>query len=431
MWSLQAVRCNNVVFHQISEATLINRVLIEKTQKFIKFYARIKVDMRTHWGFKEIDAAASNVLVHGSQQWLRTFGYSGVPLFIGKAQGPYVWDTQGSKLVDFYLGSGAIILGHCDPQQTQAVYETMLSMPTVSLRSPLEVEVAMLLQELIPLAERTVFFKTGSECAHMAVRVAQKLTGRMGVLSVGYHGWLPPFSQVDNRSALGTTLTEFSVVNDQIVMELCEHGKEIAAVIVSPSPYTTTKPELLKLRASCAENGCLFIMDEIKTGFRWKYPSVSSVYAIDPDLLLLAKGMSNGFPIAAMVGPECILGGSFDLCHFSTFAGESVSLSAARACLLSLAAGAYQDFESASSLFRDCLEKSLEGTRIAVDGDATFFRLNLPDTIKSSQLAGAFARHGILFHPEDEVLLSAAHNDSNLINQCANAFRESINEVIG
>ena len=307
----------------------------------------------------------------------------------------------------------------------------MLSMPTVCLRSPLEVEVAMLLQELIPLAERTVFFKTGSECAHMAVRIAQKLTGRMGVLSVGYHGWLPPFSRADNRLALGSTLTEFPAVNDQVVLELCEHGKEIAAVIVSPSPYTTTEPALLKLRESCAENGCLFIMDEIKTGFRWKYPSVSSVYAIDPDLLLLAKGMSNGFPIAAMVGPESILGGAFDLSHFSTFAGESVSLSAARACLRSLAAGAYQDFESASSLFRDCLAKSLEGTCVNVEGDATFFRLNLPNTVESSQLAGALARHGVLFHPEDEVLLSAAHNDSNLLDRCAVAFRESVNEVIG
>lgn len=387
--------------------------------------------MNTHRDIKGIDAAASNLLVRGSQQWLRTFECSDVPLFIGKAQGPYVWDTQDTKLVDFFLGSGAVILGHCDPEQTQAVHETMLNMPTVCLRSPLEVEVAMLLQELIPSAERTVFFKTGSECAHMAVRIAQELTGRMGVLSVGYHGWLPPFFRADNRPAVGSTLTEFPAVNDQVVLELCEHSKEIAAVIVSPSPYTTTETALLKLRASCAENGCLFIMDEIKTGFRWKYPSVSSVYAIDPDLLLLAKGMSNGFPIAAMAGPESILGGTFDLGHFSTFAGESVSLSAARACLRSLAAGAYQDFESASTLFRDCLAKSLKGTGVAVEGDATFFRLKLPDTVESSQLAGALVRRGVLFHPEDEVLLSAAHNDSNLLDQCAAAFRESVNEVIG
>jgi glutamate-1-semialdehyde 2,1-aminomutase len=387
--------------------------------------------MKTHQDIKGIQVAASNVLVRGSQQWLRTFECSDVPLFIEKAHGSYVWDTQGSKLVDFFLGSGAVILGHCDPQQTQAVHETMLSMPTVCLRSPLEVEVAMLLQELIPLAERTVFFKTGSECAHMAVRIAQKLTGRIGVLSVGYHGWLPPFSREDNQPALGFISIEFPAINDQVALELCENGKEIAAVIVSPSPYTTTESALLKLRASCAENGCLFIMDEIKTGFRWKYPSVSSVYAIDPDLLLLAKGMSNGFPIAAMVGPESILGGAFDLSHFSTFAGESVSLSAARACLRSLAAGAYQDFESASCLFRDCLSKSLKGTGVNVEGDATFFRLKLPDTIKSSQLTGALARHGVLFHPEDEVLLSAAHNDSNLLERCAVAFRESINEVIG
>jgi glutamate-1-semialdehyde 2,1-aminomutase len=387
--------------------------------------------VKTQLDIKGIDVAASDVLVRGSQQWLRTFGYGDVPLFIKEAKGPYVWNTQNTKLVDFFLGSGAVILGHCDPQQTQAVYETMLRMPTVCLRSPLEVEVARLLQELIPLAERTVFFKTGSECAHMAVRIAQKLTGRMGVLSVGYHGWLPPFFRADNRADKDSTVTEFAAVNDNVIVELCERGQKIAALIVSPSPYTTTKSALLKLRASCAENGCLFIMDEIKSGFRWKYPTVSSVYGIEPDLLLLAKGMSNGFPLAAMVGPESILGGMFDLGHFSTFAGESVSLSAARACLRSLAAGAYQEFESASTLFRDCLATSLEGAGVAVEGEPTFFRLRLPDTVESSLLAGALVRRGVLFHPEDEVLLSAAHNDPVLLDQCADAFFESVNAVLG
>lgn len=386
--------------------------------------------MKTQREIKGINEEASDTLVRGSQQWLRIFEEADAPLFIAKAQGPYVWDTQSTKLVDFFLGSGAVILGHCDPQQAQVVHETMLSMPTVCLRSPLEVELAMLLHKVIPLAERTVFFKTGSECAHMAVRVAQKLTGRKDVLSVGYHGWLPPFSREDIQPALAPKLREFQVVNDEIITEIEIHGKDIAAVIVSPSPYTTPEAELLKLRASCAENGCIFIMDEIKTGFRWKYPCVSSAYGINPDLLLLAKGMSNGFPIAAMVGPENILGGTFDLRHFSTFAGESVSLAAARACLQSLAAGSYEEFELASTLFQEHLGKGLEGTGITIEGDTTFFRLKLPDTIEPSKLAGALVRRGVLFHPEDEVLLSAAHNDSNLLDQCVAIFCEAVSDVI-
>ena len=386
--------------------------------------------MNTHQKTQKMDADASSVLVRGSQLWLNTFGSADIPLFIEKAQGPYVWNAQGNKLVDFFLGSGAVILGHCDPQLTQAVHETMRNMPTVCMRSPLEVDVAMLLQKLIPLAERCVFFKTGSECAHLAIRIAQKLTGRMDVLSAGYHGWLPPFSWAGSRPVLSFSLTEFPDVNDQMLLELSERGKEIAAVIISPSPYTTTQSMLLKLREQCMENECLLIMDEIKTGFRWKYPSVSSVYGIEPDLLLLAKGMSNGFPIAAMVGPEKILGGAFDVSHFSTFAGESISLSAAKACLQSLAAGAYQEFELASSMFRDNLEECLKGTGVDIEGDATFFRLKLPEAVDPSKLAATLARHGILLHPEDEVLLSAAHNDSTLLDQCAVAFRESVNEVI-
>ena len=362
-----------------------------------------------------------SVLVPGAQDYLRFSDSKEFPAFIQSSKGAHLWSTEGERVTDFFCASGAVILGHGDDHQIAYLRENLEHGTSVSLRHPIELMVALKLRSLVPAMRRWMFFKTGSECVHAALRIARNHTRRQAMLSFGYHGWLAPFG-LPRQELKGIELIECEGHIDRARLQVREAGKSLAAVIVSPSPWLTDPDFYLMLREESERYGALLIMDEIKSGCRWMFPCVSHQLDIRPDLLLLSKAIANGFPIAALGGPDHLLGDREKVSLFSTFANENMSFFAAMHCLSRLEAGAYRAFAESSARFYGLLSEKLRDSDVKLIGTPTYFKLELPEFVDRVDVAVTMWKERILFHPKDEVLLTAAHNDPSLLSECAERF---------
>lgn len=345
------------------------------------------------------------------------------PRYIVKAKGPYVWDVDGNRYIDLFLGSGAIILGHSDDQQLEAI-RRQFEMGTIpSLRHPMEVELAEWICQRLKFAERVSYFKTGSEAVHAAIGMALEAKKRPFIMKLGYHGWLPPFSRgwTCNVQAINA---DWNISDVNRILE--EQGEEIAAIIASPN-VSQTNPEFYHyLQKAAHDHDALFIFDEIKSACRLGFPTYSNEIGLEPDICLLGKAISNGFPLAVLTSKH----DSYENYeYFSTFAGEPISLVAAEKTLQILDEGAYSDFEQQSTALYQKLSIELEA-EISVVGYPTFFRLTFPSEKYGLMATGKLALAGILLHPLDELLLSASHTNG-IIQEIARSIQQVAENLDG
>jgi glutamate-1-semialdehyde-2,1-aminomutase len=262
------------------------------------------------------------------------------PNFIARAKGAYCWDVDGNRYIDYISGLGPIILGHGDPDVTDAVKAQLDDGVIFSLPHPLEVEVAELLKQVIPCAERVRFGKNGSDATAGAVRLARAYTGRDKVLCGGYHGWQDWFIGITSRGrgvpqAVKDLTFAFPYNNLPEVEKLfADHPQQIACVILEPVTFQLPAPNYLaKLKSLCHANGALLIFDEIVTGFRLAIGGAQAMFGVTPDLACFGKAMANGFPLSAIVGRADIMK-LFEEVFFSfTFGGDAISLAACKATI--------------------------------------------------------------------------------------------------
>ncbi|MGD2091255.1 MAG: aminotransferase class III-fold pyridoxal phosphate-dependent enzyme [Candidatus Aminicenantes bacterium] len=354
----------------------------------------------------EYEALRKKLMFSSSQSYLHFLKPDRYPLYFVKAKGPYVWDVDGNRFIDLFLGSGVIILGHGYAEQIERVWEQLQSGAAVTMRHPVELEIAQWFSTHMNFAQRTMFFKTGSEASHAAVRLAYQASGKPIVVSLGYHGWLPPFENVSGGE-LRVIQAEWN--SSHLEKIFSDHHKKIAALIVSPSPHELNREFYLFLESLAKENGAYFIMDEIKSGFRIAFPCLSTHFKLEPDICLLGKAVSNGFPLTALVCKENFYH-QVDFSFFSTFAGEPLSMIAAIANLNILEKKAFSQYQKYANLLFEEMGRILRGTGLKIIGLPTFWRIEYPSYDYSLTVAQKLVELGILIHPSDEVLISASHD---------------------
>jgi len=267
------------------------------------------------------------------------------PFFIEMAKGSHVWDVDGNEYIDFVSGLCPIILGYCDEDVDNAVREQIKNGVIFTLPHPLEIEVAELIQEMIPSAEMVRFGKNGSDVTSGAVRLARAYTGRDHIVTVNghYHGWQDWFIGITGRNAgipgAVRALTHQFEYNDiRSLQEIFKrYPSQIACVIMEPIslewPYEGFLEEVKELTH---KNGALLIFDEIITGFRFSDYSAQRYFRVIPDLTCLGKAIANGYPLSAVVGRREIME-QMEKIHFSfTMGGECLSLAAAKATLIKI-----------------------------------------------------------------------------------------------
>ncbi len=249
-----------------------------------------------------------------------------------KGQGPFVWDVEGRQLYDFICGMGTMIVGHGNSIIAESIYRQATQGITMSLSTPLELELADALQECIPWAQKFRFLKTGTEACMAAVKIARTKTCRRYVLSEGYHGWSDEFIGL-TEPALGVPTHPYTPMMK--LMNLNQIDSEVAAVIVEPI-MTDMSPERIQwlrdLRESCTKHGVVLIFDEVITGFRTPKFTMSRYLDIEPDIICLGKAMGGGMPISCVAGKTDIMNcGEYFVS--STFAGETCSIAASLALI--------------------------------------------------------------------------------------------------
>jgi glutamate-1-semialdehyde 2,1-aminomutase len=264
-------------------------------------------------------------------------------LVIASTDGATFTDTRGRTYTDYHAAFGPPVLGHNDADVDRAAAETARKLDLMGVGvTPVEVELAEKLVELVPSVEKVLLTLTGSEATFHALRLARAATGRRHVVKFQgcYHGWhdsvamnvISPPEKVGTKDPLSAGIMpevlEATLVlpfndADAVQRELEARPGGIAAVILEPIPHNVgallPKPGFLeKLRDLCTKHGTVLIFDEVITGFRHGLGGFQSVAGVTPDLTTFGKAVANGYPIGG-------LGGRADLMDmFSTTPGQPV-----------------------------------------------------------------------------------------------------------
>lgn len=276
------------------------------------------------------------------------------PSYFSRCLGSEAWDLEGRRYIDFAGGVGAILLGYADHDVTSAVKRRLNLGTYCNLVSPDEPELAELLLNLHPWAGRVRLARGGGEALTIAVRIARAATGRSGVAFCGYHGWqdwylaanlssdsaldghlLPGLPPLGVPRELQGTAVPFRY-NDLAAFEEAVGllDGRLAAVVMEPMRSQFPQDGFLEqVAARCRALGAIFVVDEVTSGWRYGFPGALPGLGVEPDIVVYAKAMSNGFPCAAIVGRAAVMDAANPSFISSSYWTDGVGPAAALACI--------------------------------------------------------------------------------------------------
>jgi glutamate-1-semialdehyde 2,1-aminomutase len=277
------------------------------------------------------------------------------PAYYAKAKGANVWDLDGKQYVDTtHFGVGACILGFADDDVDGAVMNAIRNGSMSTLNCTEEVELAELLISLHPWSEMARFARSGGECLSIAIRIARAATGRDKIAFCGYHGWtdwylaanLSEDKALDGHLLAGLqpagvprglagTMLPFHYNNfEELRGIISKHGNQLAAIVMEPTRDAgPAKGFLEEIRAAATKVGAVLIFDEVTSGFRVNAGGIHRTFGVDPDIATFAKGISNGYPMAAVIGRRAVMEAAQGSFISSTSWTERVGPTAALATL--------------------------------------------------------------------------------------------------
>jgi glutamate-1-semialdehyde 2,1-aminomutase len=282
---------------------------------------------------------AESTIPMGSQTFSKSrvvYPAGSSPLFAKKARGPFIWDVDGNRYIDYVSNLASITLGYAHKGQLKAVKSQLRKSVGMSLPSELEAIVAEKVVELVPSAEMVRFSKNGTDATSAAIRLARAYTGRDHVAVCGYHGWQDWFIGVTDRNKgvpeKVRQLTHSFKFNNLESLERVfeEHPQELACVILEPmNREFPTNNFLSNVVELCERNGALCVFDETITGFRFSPGGAQELFGVIPHLSTFGKGIANGFPLSVICGRRDVMMEMEEIFFSGTFGGELLSLAAA------------------------------------------------------------------------------------------------------
>lgn len=277
------------------------------------------------------------------------------PAYYQKAKGCEVWDLDGRKYVDMSLmGIGSCILGYADAVVDAAVKRVVDKGTMSTLNVPEDVELGRELLQLHPWAQMVRYARSGGEAMSIAVRIARSKTRRDKVLFCGYHGWHDWYlsaNLAEKRSLDGHLLPGLSPVGvprnlkgtsfpfryndiDGFLKLIKKHGKNTAAIVMEPMRNDWPQKGFLEtIRRLTKKEKIVLIFDEITAGWRLNCGGVHLLFKVKPDIAVFAKGISNGFPMAAIIGAKNVMEYAQDTFISSTYWTERIGPTAALATI--------------------------------------------------------------------------------------------------
>ena len=264
-----------------------------------------------------------------------------MPKYIERGKGCRIWDMDGKEYIDYRLALGPVTLGYCYEEVDNAVREQMKKGVLFSMASPIELDLARLINQTIPNAEMIRFMKTGEDANLCNVRIARAYTGRDMILTSGYHGYPDWFATEDSpRNGVPAFIKDYVKVipwgNCEVAEQLIrQYHERIAAVMTVPYDQNedVSGNYIRHLRKLTEEYGIILIFDEVWTGFRLALGGAQELFGVHADLVSYAKAFANGYPLSAYVGKRQYMEKLNDFKITTTYAGETLSIAAAIATL--------------------------------------------------------------------------------------------------
>nr|WP_315154573.1 glutamate-1-semialdehyde 2,1-aminomutase [uncultured Flavobacterium sp.] len=278
----------------------------------------------------QLFAEAEKVIPGGVNSPVRAFkAVGGTPIFVQRAQGAYLYDEDGNRLIDYINSWGPMILGHAYEPVVEAVTERAKLGTSFGMPTELETKIAALAVAMVPNIDKIRFVNSGTEACMSAIRLARGFTKRDKIIKFSgcYHGHSDSF-----LIAAGSGLSTFGVPNSPGVTEgtakdtllarynnlenvsalIAANPNEIAAIIVEPVAgnmgcVPPLNGFLEGLRELCSANGILLIFDEVMTGFRLAAGGVQELYGIQADIVCFGKVIGGGLPVGAFAAREEIM----------------------------------------------------------------------------------------------------------------------------
>ena len=330
-------------------------------------------------GLFSFDASAA--AIKQNSRWLAggvssnfRLNISPTPLVIERGEGPYLYDLDGNRLIDYYLGMGPMILGHNPQALSDAVTAQMESGILFAGQTAIEVEAAKLVCEMVPSAERMRFNSSGSEADQAALRLARAATGRDKVIKFEghYHGWFDnilwstapgldaagphdaPVAVAGSKGQLSGSADGLVVLpwNDLELVEKRLAKGDIAAIIMEAAMCNAGAVHpaagyLEGVRAACDKYGTILIFDEVITGFRLAPGGAQERFGVTPHLSTFGKAIANGFPVAAIAGRADLMDmfSTGGVVHGGTYNSQPIAMAATVATLKALQPSLYASIE--------------------------------------------------------------------------------------
>ncbi|MBL8648520.1 MAG: aminotransferase class III-fold pyridoxal phosphate-dependent enzyme [Sphingosinicella sp.] len=397
-----------------------------------------------------------------------------VPLYIESGDGAYMTDVDGNAYLDLAMGFGSLILGHRPPEVVAAMHGQIDKGWHTILPGVAQIELAELLAEAVPCAEKVAFQNSGTEATMFAMRLARAFTGkdRVAVFGGGYHGTHDyALVQEDPTTPEAAPATKTvgggipGAVRDQTMLALPyrnaaafdlirKHRDELALVVIQPVqntvPHLDNGAYLRELRAVCDGAGVLLMFDEVVTGFRLAYGGGQVYYGVTPDLAAFGKIIGGGTAVGAVCGRADILGlfakgGTVGVFAGGTFNGNPLTMGAGAATLRALKARkdtlypalAAKSARMAGAVIAHCEKREMDVTLMHAASIQCFhFRKGPIHSFRETYPANRAAEEafyalvldrGILLPSFHVYFLSAAHDDA-MIDHATGAFIEALDD---
>ena len=375
-------------------------------------------------------ARAQKTTPGGVNSPVRAFrSVGGTPRFITRAEGPYFWDADGKRYID-YIGSwGPAIVGHAHPEVVKAVQEAATRGLSFGAPTEAEIEMAEEICRLVPSIEQVRLVSSGTEATMSALRLARGATGRDKIIKFEgcYHGHAdsllvkagsglltfgnPTSAGVPEDFVKHTLVLDYNNV-EQITEAFANFGAEIACVIVEPVAGNMNlikgTPEFLQaLRGLCTKHGAILIFDEVMCGFRVGLGGAQELYGIKPDLTALGKVIGGGLPVAAFGGSAELMSKMAPLgavYQAGTLSGNPVAVAAGMTTLKIIQQPGFYDKLAASAkrLAAGLTAAAKEaGVTFCADAEGGMFGLyfsEVPPNNYAEMMAGDRAKFNIFFH---------------------------------
>ena len=355
------------------------------------------------------------------------------PYFFERGTGSHVWDVDGNEFIDYMCSYGPIVLGHNHPAVEAAAESQRAKGNCFNGPTPLWIELAERLVSLTPWSAWASFAKNGSDVCTWAIQVAREHTGREKIVKAkgayhGTHAWTTPVPAGTTPADTADVLTFRWNDLDGLERTLRSADGQIAGIILSPFRHEAFHDQempaagfLQGVRSLCDDRGIVFILDDVRAGFRLDLRGSGAFFGVEPDLTCYCKAIANGYALSACLGREALRGAAERVFFTGSYFTSGVPMAAALACMKELETrDAIAQMNRIGQRLRDGLDRQARahGLEIRQSGPPAIpfltFAADEGKFARSRVFCAECCRRGVYFHPHHNWFLSAAHDEDDV-----------------